>query len=227
MIQFYYHPTPNPRKVALLLEELGLPYEMVPVDTSKGEQHSTAYRAINPNGKVPALADGDAVVFDSAAILLHLAEKTGRFLGAPGAAGRAEMLSWLMLAATGLGPFTGQAVHFTHYAPEPKDYALHRYQFEAERHWALFDARLATRRYVLGDEHYSIVDMSLWGWCGGLAYLMGDAAWAKFPHVKRHFDELSARPAAIAAMALATQHAFKTELDADAKAQLFPHGRVA
>jgi GST-like protein len=126
MILFYFHPTPNPAKVALFLEEAGLPYETIPIDTSKGEQHTPAFRAINPNGKVPAIVDTDGPggaevrVFDSTAILLYLAEKTGRFLGAP--EDRPELLSWLLFLASGLGPFSGQAVHFQFAAPEGLDY---------------------------------------------------------------------------------------------------------
>ncbi len=122
MIRFYFHPTPNPAKVALFLEEAGLPYETIPVDTSKGEQHLPAFRAINPNGKVPAIVDTDgpggkeARVFDSTAILIYLADKTGKFLGTP--ADRPELLSWLLFIASGLGPFSGQAVHFQFAAPK-------------------------------------------------------------------------------------------------------------
>src|SRR3954447_19621101 len=112
MIDFYYNLSPNPMKVALFLEEAGLPYEAKPVDTRKGDQFSPEYLAINPNGKVPAIIDDGNVVFDSNAILLYLAEKTGRFLPAP--AKRGELLSWLMFVATGVGPFSGQAVHFKH-----------------------------------------------------------------------------------------------------------------
>src|SRR5262249_22318807 len=112
MIRFYYHPTPNPLKISLFLEETGLPYEVVPVDTSKGEQHQPAFRKINPNGKVPAIVDTDgpggkeARVFDSSAILLYLADKTGKFGGSPD--DRGELLSWLFFIASGLGPFSGQ-----------------------------------------------------------------------------------------------------------------------
>ena len=121
MIRFYYHPTPNPLKISLFLEETGLPYEIVPVDTSKGEQHAPGFKAINPNAKVPAIVDTDgpggkeARVFDSSAILLYLADKTGRFGGAP--EDRTELLSWLFFIASGLGPFSGQAVHFQLAAP--------------------------------------------------------------------------------------------------------------
>ncbi len=126
MIRFYYHPTPNPAKVALFLEETGLPYEVVPVDTSKGQQHTREFRKINPNGKVPAIVDTDGPggaevwVFDSTAILLYLAEKTGKVLGP--ASERGELLSWLLFIATGLGPFSGQAVHFQRAAPEKLPY---------------------------------------------------------------------------------------------------------
>lgn len=185
-IDFYYHPTPNPSKVALFLEESGLAYRTIPVDIAKGEQHAAAFRAINPNGKVPALVDDGIAIFDSSAILLHLARKTGRFLGEPGEAGQAALQSWLMFVASGVGPFTGQAIHFTHYAPAGQEYALHRYRFEAERHWAIVDERLASQRYMLGTA-YSVVDMALWGWCRGLQYLMGQEAWDRFPHVGRLF----------------------------------------
>src|SRR5246127_1636584 len=112
MIKFYFHPSPNPAKVALFLEEAGVPYEMMPVDTRKGDQHSPEFRAINPNGKTPAIVDGDVTVFDSNAILLYLAEKTGKFLPPKGDKARGELLSWLMFVASGVGPYSGQLVHF-------------------------------------------------------------------------------------------------------------------
>ena len=116
MLKFYYSLAPNPMKVALFLEESGLPYEPIPVDTRKGEQHAPAFTAINPNGKVPAIVDGSSTVFDSSAILLYLGEKSGQFLSTPET--RGEMLSWLMFTASGIGPFTGQCVHFKRYVPE-------------------------------------------------------------------------------------------------------------
>ena len=145
MIKFYYNTAPNPAKVALFLEESGLAYEVVPVDTRKGEQHAAAYTAINPNAKVPAIDDDGVVVFDSNAILLYLAEKTGEFLPTDSPQARAQMYSWLMFIATGVGPYSGQAVHFRHFAPEPKAYALNRYDFEAWRHWGILDAHLGHR----------------------------------------------------------------------------------
>ena len=118
MIKFYYSGAPNPMKVALMLEEAGLPYEAIPVDTRKGDQHKPEYLAINPNAKVPAIVDGDATVFDSNAILLYLGEKTGKFMPAKATKRAGELLSWLMFVASGVGPFSGQSVHFRHYAPE-------------------------------------------------------------------------------------------------------------
>ncbi len=221
MIKFYYHPSPNPAKVALLLEETGLPYELVPVDTRKGEQHEAAFTAINPNAKTPALVDGDAVVFDSNAILLYLAEKTGQFLPPDTPEARAQMLSWLMFIATGIGPYSGQAVHFKHFAPEPKAYAVNRYDFEAWRHWKIIDQQLARHRYMLG-ETYTLVDMAVWGWARAVPFVLGATAWEQLPNVKRLLDEINARPAAQRAEALKAKHAFKTEMDDEARAVMFP-----
>lgn len=166
MIRFYFHPTPNPAKISLFLEESGLDYEVVPVDTSKGQQHDPGFLAINPNGKVPAIVDSDgpdgrpATVFDSTAILMYLAEKTGRFLGRP--QDRPQILSWLLFLGTGLGPFSGQAVHFQYAAPAGLDYAVNRYRREAERHYKVLDDHLANRTFIVGDE-YTIADISAWG----------------------------------------------------------------
>src|SRR6478609_8789414 len=150
MLKFYFNGSPNPTKVALFLEEAGLAYEPVAVDTRKGDQFTPEYLAINPNSKVPAIDDGGVKVFDSNAILLYLAEKTGKFLPANTPANRGELLSWLMFVATGVGPFSGQAVHFKHFAPEPKDYAVNRYLYEAKRHYGVIDARLSGQRYMVG-----------------------------------------------------------------------------
>lgn len=222
MLKFYYSLAPNPMKVALFLEEAALPYEAIPVDTRKGEQHASAFTALNPNAKVPVVVDGDAVVFDSSAILLYLAEKTGQFLPAAGAEGRASMLSWLMFSASGIGPFTGQCVHFRHYAPEPVPYAQKRYDFEAWRHWRLVEQRLAGRHYVLGDR-YTLVDMAVWGWARALPSALGADAWGQLPHLKRWFDEISARPAAHRVNELRSRHAFKTDMDEQARRAMFPH----
>jgi GST-like protein len=221
MLKFYYHPSPNPAKVALFLEESGLPYEMVPVDTARGEQHSAAYRAINPNGKTPALVDGDATVFDSNAILLYLAVRHGKFLPENRPEVRSQMYSWLMFIATGIGPFSGQAVHFQHFASEPKDYALNRYTFEARRHWQIIDDHLATRSFMVNEE-YTIVDMALWGWVRAFPYVFGDVGWTDYPNVKRFFDRINARPAAQRAEALKDLHAFKTAYDQETLDALYP-----
>jgi len=221
MIKFYYHPSPNPAKVALFLEEAGLPYELMPIDTRKGEQFKPDFLAINPNAKTPAIVDGDATVFDNNAILLYLAEKTGKFLPKGTPTARGEMLSWLMFVATGIGPYSGQAVHFKHHAPEKLPYAVNRYLHEAERHWGIIDARLAKHRYMLGDT-YTIVDMAVWGWARAVPFILGDDAWEKLPNLKRLFDEISARPAAQRANALKDKHAFKTEMDEEARRNMFP-----
>ncbi len=221
MLKLYYHPSPNPAKVALFLEEAELPYELMPVDTRKGEQHAPTFTAINPNAKTPALVDGDVKVFDSNAILLYLAEKTGKFLPENTPAQRGQMLSWLMFVATGIGPYSGQAVHFKHFAPEPKEYAVNRYDFEAQRHWGLIDAQLAKHKYMLGDT-YTIVDMAVWGWARAVPFILGPDAWSNLPNVKRLLDEINARPAAQRAEALKTKNAYKAEMDDEAKKAMFP-----
>ena len=223
MIRFYYSLAPNPMKVALFLEEAGLAYEPMPVDTRKGEQFRPEFAALNPNNKVPCIVDGDAVVFDSNAILLYLGEKTGQFMPAGNTpALRGELLSWLMFVASGVGPYSGQAVHFRHHAPEPKDYARNRYVFEAQRHYGILDARLAGRRFMLGDA-YTILDMAVWGWARMVPFILGEDAWAGLPNLKRLVDEVGARPAAARALALKDRHAFKTELDDEARRHMFRH----
>ncbi|MFI5014975.1 MAG: glutathione S-transferase family protein [Hyphomicrobiales bacterium] len=221
MIKFYYHPSPNPAKVALFLEESGLPYEVVPVDTRKGEQFKPEFLAINPNAKTPAIVDGEAVVFDSNAILLYLAEKTGKFLPENTPAARGQLLSWLMFVASGIGPYSGQAVHFKHHAPEQLPYAINRYLHEARRHWGILDAELAKRPYMLGKT-YTIVDMAVWGWARAVPFILGEDAWTKLPNLKRLVDEISARPAAVRAGALKDKFTFKTELDEEARRHMFP-----
>jgi GST-like protein len=227
MIRFFFHPTPNPAKVALFLEETGLPYEVVPVDTSKGDQHTPEFREVNPNGKVPAIIDTEgpggteARVFDSTAILLYLAEKTGKFLGAP--AERAELLSWLMFIASGVGPFSGQAVHFQYAAPEGLDYAVNRYRREVERHYRVLDRHLAGREYFVGAD-YTIVDISAWGWLdrAGRVLKGEDVPLASFPNLKAWFERVDARPAVAKARAVGQDHTFKKVNDEETKRALFP-----
>jgi GST-like protein len=227
MIRFYFHPTPNPAKVALFLEEAVLPYEVIPVDTSKGAQHAAAFRAVNPNGKVPAIIDTEgpggkeARVFDSSAILLYLGDKTGKFIGSPG--DRTELLSWLFFIATGVGPFSGQAVHFQHAAPDKLPYAINRYRREIERHYGVLDQHLADHDYILGRT-YSIADMSLWGWLDRAPRILpgSDDPLAKFTNLKRWFTTIDTRPAAARARAVGKDHAFKREMDEEARRALFP-----
>ncbi len=227
MIRFYFHPTPNPAKVALFLEEAGLPYELVPVDTSKGEQHDPAFRAINPNGKVPAIVDtdgpggGEARIFDSSAILLYLGDKTGRFVGSP--ADRPELLSWMFFIASGVGPFSGQAVHFQHAAPEKLPYAINRYRREIERHYRVLDGHLADRQHIVGKE-YSIADMSLWGWLDRASRVLpGESdTLDAFANLKRWFQIVDARPAVARARAVGKDHDFKKTQDEESRRALFP-----
>jgi GST-like protein len=227
MIKFYFHPTPNPAKVALFLEEAGLDYEGVPVDTSKGEQHAPSFRAINPNGKVPAIVDTDGPggtetrVFDSTAILIYLAEKTGKFLGSPTA--RPELMSWLLFIASGLGPFSGQAVHFQHAAPEEIGYAVNRYRREVERHYKVLDGHLASRDFIVGDS-YTIADISAWGWLDRAARVLKgeDEPLKPYPNLKRLFDSVDVRPAVARARAIGSDHAFKKSVDDETRRALYP-----
>jgi GST-like protein len=226
VIRFYFNLAPNPIKIALMLEETGLPYEAIAVDTARGEQHASAFRAINPNGKVPAIVDTEgpggreARVFDSSAILLYLGEKTGRFIGSP--TDRPELLSWLFFVATGVGPFSGQAVHFQHAAPEKLAYAVNRYRREIERHYRVLDKQLAGRDFIIGD--YSIVDMSAWGWLTRASRVLPgvDDPLADFPNLKRLYETVDARPAAARARAIGKDHRFKTEVDEQTKRAMFP-----
>jgi GST-like protein len=227
MIRFYYHPTPNPAKVALFLEETGLPYEVVPVDTSKGQQHTPEFRAINPNGKVPAIVDTDGPggaevrVFDSSAILLYLSEKTGVLMGSP--ADRGELLSWLFYIGTGLGPFSGQAVHFQRAAPEKLPYAINRFRREAERHYAVLDKHLEGRSFMVGSG-YTIADISAWGWIDRANFVLAgsDDPLAPYPNIKRWFQAINDRPAVTKARAVGSGHAFKKEVDDETRRALFP-----
>ena len=226
MIKFYFSGAPNPTKVALFLEETGLAYEAIPVDTRKGDQFKADFLKINPNSKVPVIVDGDATVFDSNAILLYLAEKTGKFLPPNTPANRGELLSWLMFVATGVGPFSGQSVHFQHHTPEKIPYAQSRYTFEAMRHYAILNERLAKHRYVVADT-YSIVDMDVWGWARMVPYILSKDAWDKLPHLKRLVDEIEARPAAQRATKLKDRFTFKAEMDEEARRNMFRHLAVA
>jgi GST-like protein len=226
MIKFYFSGAPNPMKVALFLEEAGLPYEALPVDTRKGDQHKPDFTAINPNQKVPVIIDGDTTVFDSNAILLYLGEKTGKFMPGKSSKLQGELLSWMMFVASGVGPYAGQAVHFRNFAPEKIPYAINRYAYEALRHFGILNDRLGKQAYMVGDT-YTIVDMAVWGWARLIPFALGEETFAKLPHLKRLVDEISARPAAPRAIAIKDKHTFKAgEMDDEARSNMFKHLNV-
>lgn len=216
MIDFHYWPTPNGHKVSLFLEEAGLDYRVVPVDIGKGAQFEPAYLAISPNNKIPAIVDqapvdgGPAIsVFESGAILLYLANRTGRFLGYPEGADAATTLrdriavnEWLFWQVGGLGPMTGQYGHFHVYAPEDIGYAKERYAREVERLLGVLDRRLDGRDFIAGAE-YSIADMATYPWIDPYAKAPVDLA--PFANVRRWREAIRERPATKRAYALAKQ----------------------
>ena len=220
MLKLYFHATPNSMKVAVLLEELQAPFDVIGVDIFKGEQHAADFRKINPNAKVPAIVDDGVVVFDSHAILIYLAEKHGNFLPTASPA-RATTLSWLELVATGLSPFSGQAIHFLHYAPEDIPYAKNRYLKEVERHYRVLDERLSTSQFLAGDE-YTIADMALFGWAASAGYIFGARGLDDYANVRRFMGAMNARPAVARALRLKERHTFKSELDDQARQAMFP-----
>ena len=227
MLKFYYNAAPNPMKVSLFLEESGLDYDPVPIDGRAGDQHKPEFLAVNPNAKVPAIVDDGITVFDSNAILLYLAQKTGKFLPEDTSEARAQLLSWLMFVATGVGPYSGQSVHFKNNAPEKQSYAINRYDFEAERHYGILDRRLAAVPYMLG-ETYTIVDMAVWGWARMIPIVRGENTWRDMPNLSRLVNEINARPAAERANALKDRHTFRADMDDEARGYMFPQNtRVA
>ena len=223
MLKFYFHGAPNPMKVALFLEETGLPYELIPVDIFKGEQHLPDYIAINPNAKTPAIEDDGVRVFDSNAILLYLSEKTGKLGGTP--ENRADLLSWIMFVGTGIGPYSGQAVHFKHMAPEKLDYAINRFLREVQRHYQVLDQQLEGRDYIVGDT-LTIVDISAWGWIAKASFILGKDGLNPYPNLKRWFEAIDARPAAIRVREIAKNIEFKTEVDEETNRAMFPQNYV-
>ena len=202
MIDLYFWTTPNGYKIPLFLEEAGVAYNIVPVNISKGEQFDPEFLKISPNNRIPAIVDlapagGGAPIslFESGAILLYLAEKTGKFLPAD-TAGRAEVLQWLFWQMGGLGPMAGQNLHFSAYAPETIPYAIERYENETERLYGVLDRRLAGRGFVAGED-YSIADMAIYPWIATLE--RNRKRLDDFPNLKRWFDAIAARPATIRA----------------------------
>lgn len=196
MIDLYTAPTPNGQKVHIMLEETALPYTTHWVRISKGEQFAPEFLAISPNNKIPAIVDHDGpdarpiALFESGAILLYLAERTGRFLPADPAA-RWEVLKWLFWQMGGFGPMLGQAHHFNAYAPDRIAYAMDRYTNEARRLYGVLDRQLSDREYVAGD--YSIADIAIFPWCR--LYERQRQRIEDFPNVQRWFESVAARPA--------------------------------
>jgi GST-like protein len=211
MIDLYYWTTPNGHKITIFLEEVGLPYNIIPVNIGAGEQFQPEFLKVSPNNRIPAIVDrepvnGDAPisVFESGAILLYLAEKTGKLIPQD-AASRAEVLQWLFWQMAGLGPMAGQNHHFSSYAPEKIDYAINRYVNETGRLYAVLDRRLADREFVAGD--YSIADIAAYPWI--VPYERQSQKLENFPNLKRWFETIQARPATIRAYQKA--EAFKNQ----------------
>ncbi len=201
MIDLHYWPTPNGHKITIMLEETGLDYTIHPVDIGKGEQFAPDFLAIAPNNRMPAIIDHDPAVgsapiavFESGAILLYLAEKTGRF-GGDALRERTEVNQWLMWQMGGLGPMLGQNHHFNIYAPEKIPYAMERYVKETNRLYGVLDRRLADRAFVAGN--YSVADMAAYPWI--VPHEAQGQTLADFPNVKRWFETIAARPATVAA----------------------------
>lgn len=206
MIDLYYWPTPNGWKVAIMLEECGLPYTVHPVDIGAGDQFKASFLRISPNNRMPAIVDNDPLgggkpisIFESGAILEYLADKTGKFLPkAP--AERFRVLQWVYWQMANLGPMMGNANHFKNYAkklangPEQLAYGISRFVGEVDRLSGVLDAQLGAHRYLAGDE-YTLADIITWPWAVLLDRLIDEAAWEKFPHLKRWVDEVGARPA--------------------------------
>jgi GST-like protein len=197
MIQVYSWATPNGHKVHIMLEECALPYNVVAVDIGTGDQFKPDFLAISPNNKIPALVDPDGPdgrpisLFESGAILLYLAGKTGRFMPAD-TRGKYDVLQWLMFQMGGVGPMLGQAHHFRNYAPEKLPYAIDRYTNEAKRLYRVMNDRLANSRYIAAAQ-YTIADIAIFPWLR--SWKNQGIDWSDYPHLKGWFDEIAARPA--------------------------------
>jgi GST-like protein len=226
MIDLHYWTTPNGHKITIFLEEAGLPYRIVPVNISVGEQFRPEFLAIAPNNRIPAIvdhapADGSSPVslFESGAILLYLADKVGRFI--PPAAeirGRAEVLQWLFWQMGGLGPMAGQNHHFSQYAPEKIPYAIERYVKETNRLYGVLDRRLADRAFVAGSD-YSIADMAIYPWI--VPWKRQEQDLDALPNLRRWFETIRTRPATIRAYEIAEQINTQPTVSEESKAILF------
>ena len=224
MMELYYWTTPNGHKVTIFLEETATPYKIIPINIGKGEQFTPEFLKIAPNNRIPAIVDtapadngAPISVFESGAILQYLAEKTGKFLPAE-LRGRTEVMQWLFWQMAGLGPMAGQNHHFTRYAPEKIPYAIERYVKETARLYGVLNKRLADRAFIAGE--YSIADMASYPWIvphEGQQQNLDD-----FPHLKRWFNEIAARPAVRRAYAKADEiNSDPPPLDAEARKHLF------
>jgi GST-like protein len=223
MIDLYYWTTPNGHKITMFLEETGLPHRVVPINIGKGEQFAADFLKIAPNNRIPAIvdhapADGGAPIslFESGAILLYLADKTGKFI-APDLRGRTETIQWLFWQMGGLGPMAGQNHHFTQYAPEPVPYAIERYVKETARLYAVLNKQLADREFIAGG--YSIADMACYPWI--VPHEKQRQNLDDFPHLKRWFAAIRERPATQRAYALAKEINPAPVVSEDAKRILF------
>jgi GST-like protein len=223
MIDVYYWPTPNGHKITIFLEETELPYRIIPVNIGRGEQFKPEFLKIAPNNRIPAIvdpappdSDGPLSMFESGAILLYLAEKSGRFLPA-GLRARCDVLQWLFWQVGGLGPMAGQNHHFLHYAPEKLPYAVDRYVMETSRLYAVLDKQLAQREYIAGE--YSIADMASYPWI--VPYERQKQTLAEFPNLKRWFETIRARPAVVRAYEKGQQIRAQPVMDDEARKFLF------
>ena len=226
-IDLYTWPTPNGHKVHILLEELGVPYTVIPVDIVTGEQFDPAFLKISPNNKMPALVDGEGPdgapisLFESGAIMIYLAEKFGRFIPSD-ARGRYSVLQWVMFQMASIGPMMGQAQHFIQYAPreapDENAYARNRYSKEAARLYGVVDRRLAESPYIAGED-YSIADMAVFPWMKFSKYQGVDRE--AFPNFLRWFDEIAERPAVKRGMSVLAEKRRKHTISDDAKKILF------
>jgi len=207
MIDLHYWTTPNGHKITIFLEETGLPYKIFPVNIGKGEQFKREFLAVSPNNRIPAIVDHDPpgggapiTMFESGAILVYLADKTRRFI-APDLRGRTDTIQWLFWQMANLGPMAGQNNHFSNYAVDKIQYAMDRYRNEVNRLYGVLNARLADRPYVAGE--YSIADMAIYPWI--VPYERQGQKLEDFPHLKRWFDAIKARPAVERAYAKAKE----------------------
>jgi GSH-dependent disulfide-bond oxidoreductase len=224
MLDLYYWTTPNGHKLTIFLEESGLSYRIVPVNISAGEQFSPEFLKIAPNNRIPALIDHEPrgggeplALFESGAILLYLAEKTGQFIPND-IRGRAEVLQWLFWQMAGLGPMAGQNHHFVQYAPERIPYAMNRYVSETNRLYGVLDKRLADREYIAGAD-YTIADMASYPWI--VPHQRQRQNLDDFPHLKRWFYAMQARPAVVRAYELAQRINTQPTVTESAKSVLF------